>query len=79
MIIFNKLWDTMKSRGISTYMLREKYSIDSKTIRRLKSNKNMETDTLDMFCKILNCELSDVAEYRPDEYSKKTPADDRRG
>ena len=67
MILFNKLWDTMKSRGISTYALREKYSIESKTIRRLRGNMNMETDTLDKLCKILNCELSDVAEYKPDE------------
>jgi len=57
----------MKSRGISTYALRERYSIESKTIRRLKSNMNMETDTLDKLCKILNCKLSDIAEYQPDD------------
>ena len=33
MIIFNNLWITMKKRKISTYQLREKTGIDSKTIR----------------------------------------------
>lgn len=48
MIIFNKLWGVMKDKGVSTYMLREKCSIDSKTIRRLKANMNMETNTLNV-------------------------------
>ena len=70
MILFNRLWDTMKSRGISTYMLRERYSFESKTIRRLKRNLNIETKTLDKLCKILNCKLSDIAEYQPDDEKK---------
>lgn len=37
----------MDEKGISTYYLREKCGIDSKTIRRLKANENIETKTLD--------------------------------
>lgn len=37
MIVFNKLWVTMKRKGFSTYMLREKSGIDSKTVRRLRA------------------------------------------
>jgi len=66
MIKFDKLWDTMKNKGVSTYILREKYYIDTQTIRRLKANKNMTTDTLNKFCSILNCNLSEIAEYIPD-------------
>ncbi len=43
MIVFDKLWDTMAEKGISTYLLREKSGIDSKTIRRLRANENIET------------------------------------
>ena len=43
MIVFNRLWETMKNKGVSTYYLREKCGIDSKTIRRLKANENIET------------------------------------
>ena len=63
MIIFDKLWETMNKKGISTYALREKHGIDSRTIRRLKANENMTTDTLNTICKVLDCKLEDIAEY----------------
>ena len=66
MIVFNKLWKTMAKNGISTYTLREKCGIDSKTIRRLKANENIETKTLDKLCAALNCKLEDIAEYIDD-------------
>ena len=66
MIIFNNLWINMKKRKISTYQLREKTGIDSKTIRRLKANENIETKTLNKLCTALNCKLEDIAEYVQD-------------
>lgn len=66
MIVFNKLWTTMEEKKISTYWLREKSGIDSKTIRRLKLNDNIETKTLDKLCTALNCKLEDIAEYIPE-------------
>ncbi len=41
MIVFDKLWITMKKKEVSTYKLREECGIDSKTIRRLKANENI--------------------------------------
>jgi len=66
MIRFDKLWETMQAKGISTYYLREKAGIDNKTIRRLKANENMETKTLDKLCSVLECRLEDIAEYVPE-------------
>ena len=63
MIIYDKLWETMKRKGISTYTLREKAGIDSKTIRRLKANENIETKTLDKLCIALSCKIEDIAEH----------------
>lgn len=63
MIIFDNLWVVMKEKGISSYKLRESCGIDSKTIRRLKANDNMETKTLDKLCSVLNCNLEDIAKY----------------
>lgn len=63
MIVFDRLWSTMKKRGMSTYTLREKCGIDSKTIRRLRANENIETKTLDKLCDALDCSLEDIAEY----------------
>ncbi|MBQ4036612.1 MAG: helix-turn-helix transcriptional regulator [Clostridia bacterium] len=67
MIVFDPLWETLKRTGKSTYWLRETCGIDSKTIRRLKANENVETKTLDKLCTALDCDLSDVLFYRKDE------------
>ena len=67
MIKYDKLWDTMKKKGVSTYWLREKCGIDRKTIRRLKENENTETKTLNKLCMVLDCRLEDIAEYIPEE------------
>ena len=66
MIVFDKLWETMEKQGFSTYTLREKCGIDSKTVRRLRANENMETKTLNKICGALNCTLDDIATYVPD-------------
>lgn len=63
MIVFDRLWSAMEKRGMSTYTLREKCGIDSKTIRRLRANENIETKTLDKLCDALDCSLEDIAEY----------------
>lgn len=67
MIIFDKLWITMKQKGVSSYRLRESCGIDSKTIRRLKANENIETKTLNKLCIALNCKLEDIAEFIDDK------------
>ena len=66
MIRFDRLWKTMDEKGFTTYKLREHCGIDSKTVRRLKANENIETKTLSKLCAALNCKLEDIAEYIPD-------------
>lgn len=63
MIKFDRLWETMKRKGVSTYWLREKCGIDRKTIRRLKENDNIETKTLNKLCVALECGLEEIVEY----------------
>lgn len=67
MIIYNKLWETMREKGVSTYMLREKSGIDSKTIRRLRANENIETKTIDKLCMALDCRVEDILTFVKDE------------
>lgn len=66
MISYAPLWETMKRQSATTYTLQVKGGISSSTIRRLKANESVSTNTLDALCKILACELSDVVIYRPD-------------
>lgn len=53
----------MNNKGFTTYKLREFCGIDSKTVRKLKANENIETKTLNKLCEALECKLSDIAEY----------------
>lgn len=66
MIKYDRLWKLMEARGISTYYLRERAGIDSKTIRRLRANQNTETKTLDKLCAVLQCRVEDIVEYVED-------------
>ena len=66
MIVFDRLWKTMEEKGVSTYMLREKCGIDSKTVRRLRANENVETKTLDKICTVLDCRIEDIIEFIKD-------------
>lgn len=66
MIVFDKLWEKMKEKGISTYKLREECGIDSKTVRRLRANDNIETKTLNKLCCALDCKIEDIMEYVKD-------------
>ena len=63
MICYKPLWKTLQKKNVTTYWLREQCGIDSKTIRRLKANENIQTKTLNKLCKALNCRLEDIAEY----------------
>ncbi len=66
MIKFDRLWKTMEQKKMTTYRLREQCGIDSKTIRRLKANENIETKTLDKLCAVLHCKLEEIAEFVED-------------
>ena len=67
MISYDPLWKTMKERGATTYTLQVKGQISSSTIRRLKAGDSVSTNTLDALCKILQCDLSDIVLYLPNE------------
>ena len=64
MISFEKLWDTMKEKGISQYALTKKYGVSPAQITRLKRNESVSTHTIEMFCEILDCRVEDIMEYK---------------
>lgn len=66
MIVYEKLWKTMKEKGISQYHLYTYCDISKYTLDRLRHNRNIETFTLDKICRALKCDLSDIAEYKED-------------
>ena len=64
MIVFDRLWATMKEKGVSQYKLIKEYRISTGQLDRLRKNENVNTYTLDQLCRRLNCSLDDIAEYR---------------
>ena len=57
MITYDKLWQTMKKRGVTQYDLYTHHNINRSLINRLKHNQNVETNTLDRLCNILHCRM----------------------
>jgi putative transcriptional regulator len=63
-IVFDRLWDTMRKKNISQYKLIKDYKISTGQLDRLRKNENVNTYTLNQLCEILNCELEDIAQYK---------------
>ena len=66
MIVFDRLWQTMKEKNIATYTLREKYDFYTDTISNLRNNQIIKTNTLSELCEILDGQLEDIAEHKKD-------------
>lgn len=64
MIIYERLWETMKSKGITQYALIKRFHISPAQITRLKRNESVSTHTIDTFCQILDCNVEDIMEYK---------------
>lgn len=64
MIVYDKLWKTLKEKDISQYTLIKTYHISTGQLDRLRKNENVSTHTLNMLCTILDCKLSDIAEFK---------------
>lgn len=62
-VVFDRLWETMRQRGISQYKLLKEYHFSSGQLDRLRKNQNVNTYTLNQLCDILDCRLEDIAEF----------------
>lgn len=60
MIDYSPLWETMKTKDITTYKLINTYNINARTINNLKHNKSVSMHTLEKLCIILQCTPNDI-------------------
>ena len=58
----------MKKKKVSQYLLIKKYNVSPSQITRLKRNQGVSTHTINMFCEILDCTVSDIMEYKKEEH-----------
>ena len=70
MIIFDKLWITMKEKNITQYKLIKDFNMSPAQITRLKRNHNINTHTISRLCEILECRVEDICEYVKDDIYK---------
>ena len=67
MISYDNLWNILKEKGITQYALIKHYNVSPGQITRLKRNESVSTHTIDVFCRILNCEVGEIMKYIPDK------------
>ena len=63
MITYEKLWKIMQEKSISQYRLHAE-GISNSTLTRLRRNESVNTETIDKLCRILECDVGDIMEYR---------------
>lgn len=66
-ISYEPLWETMKRKGVSTYMLIKRYGFSKGTLDSLKQGRNISTATLDDLCEILDCDVGEVLRHISDK------------
>lgn len=63
MIKYDKLWVTMKEKGITQYNLTKDYHISKSLLHRLRKNEGVSMSSINMLCDILDCDIGDIATY----------------
>lgn len=66
MIVYDRLWQTMKEKGISQYKLMKEHGFSSGQLDRIRKGENINLYTLDTLCRILDCRVEDIIEYKKD-------------
>ena len=64
MIVYDRLWDTMRKKGITQYELINKYHVSAGQLSRFRKNQNVSSHTINTLCEILDCQTGDIMEYK---------------
>lgn len=66
MISYKPFYKTLIEKNITEYYLIYKQGISANILHRMKHGKNITLKTLDTLCFILDCDVSDIIEYKKD-------------
>lgn len=58
--------EALKSRGYSTYKIRNDKILNEATLQKLRSGKYINMENLDKLCILLDCQPGDLLEFIPD-------------
>ncbi len=56
--------EALKKKGFSTYQLRKDKLIGESAITKLRESEIVGIKTIDTLCRLLNCGVADILEYR---------------
>ena len=61
---YDKLFELLKERGITTYKIRQENLISQAALTKMKNGDgNIDTRTLERLCAVLHCQPGDLMEY----------------
>ncbi len=66
MISYQPFYQTLIKKNITEYHLIYKEGVSANILHRIRHGKNITLKTLDTLCFILDCDISDIIEYRKD-------------
>lgn len=67
MISYKPFYQTLLKKNMTEYQLIYKHGMSSNTLHCMRHGKTITLKTLDTLWFILNCSVSDIIEYIPDE------------
>lgn len=67
MISYKPFYETLLRKNVTEYQLIFKHGVSSNTLHRMKRGENITMKTLDTLCFILDCSVSDLICYVPEE------------
>lgn len=66
-VCYDNLWKLLIDKKMNKQDLRKITGISSASIAKLGKGENVNTEVLLRICKALNCDISDIMEFVPDE------------
>lgn len=63
-ISYEKLWKTLERKQITQYQLIHEFNFSTGTLDALRKNKSITLNTLHDICMMLDCEITDVVEFK---------------
>lgn len=67
MIIYKDVLKQLKSKGYSTYKIRKDKLLSEHTLQSIRDGKSVSLDVVNILCRLLDCRVEDVIEYRKDD------------
>ena len=67
MIDYSPFWKTLEQSEENWYTLTQKHRVSDSTLHRLKHNMDISMKTVNDLCRILDCDIEDIAVYVPSE------------